>query len=540
MRRATWDSECRTSLVFPNPDGDVAICGLWTKTEDIAAGRVFGGPECAARVAISGPLRTPIGIGWMLRGLWLHPNIRHVVVTGQDLSHTGAAIVDLWREGLTPDGRVPGMGWAMRPPIDAESIDRLRDDVTVWDWRGVDDAEVCRRVAGLEQRGGATRDVREFPPVEISERLQLPSRGTLFPIAAESVGEGWLHVLNAVMSCGETKGTRKGDRLKEIVNTAVVIDPRYLPDDPVEAPFFDFSREGFESYWGDFIARQKPSGQDYSYGERMQSWPMPPPGATLAQLPATALLRELLARGRDRVLRRTRNGGAPALVTVDQLAAVRERLRRSPDTKRGTIVFLGPTDMEELDDAPCLSMATFNRWGGRLFGTFVIRSNDMYGAWPHNALSLRRLQKDMAHELGVEPGATTIISHSAHIYERHWEQAYAKVDEWLDSGKIMKWYRELGWDGPAGGLRPDPAGNFEFAQSPEGVRIRLMSQEADEVLREASGANPRPLLRAMLYRMPWIRAAARRVPRRAGRGGARRARQGRRLPPALIASAPGS
>lgn len=506
MRRATWESECRTSLVFPNPDGDIAICGLWTKTEDIAEGRAFAGPACAERVAISGPLRTPIGIGWMLRGLWLHPGVRHVIVTGQDLSQTGTAIVDLWRDGLTPDGRLPGMGWALRPPIDAESVNLLRDDVTVWDWRGVDDAEVCRRLADLDRRP-ATRVIREFPPVEISDREQLPSRGTLFPIVAETVGEGWLHVLNAVMSCGETKGTRKGDRLKEVINTAVVIAPRYVPDDPIEAPFFDFSADAFESYWRDFMARQKPPGQDYSYGERMQNWPFPaaeaPPAVDLAHQPTGALVRELFARTRARLTRRSANGGARPR-SVDQLAQVRERLRRSPDTKRGTIVFLGPTDMEELDDAPCLSMATFNRWGGHLYGTFVIRSNDMYGAWPHNALSLRRLQKNMAHDLGVPVGATTIISHSAHIYERHWDQAYAKVDEWLDSGRIMKWYRKLGWSGPAGGLRPDPAGNFEFVDTDEGVRIRLMSQEADEVLREAIGSNPRPLLRGMLYRMPWI------------------------------------
>ncbi len=499
MRLATWESECRPSLVFPNPDGDVGICGLWTKTEDIAAGRVFAGGAVVERVAIAGPVRTPMGIGWMLRGLWLHPGIRHLVVTGQDLSHTGSAIVDLWRDGPTGDGHIPGSGWSLEPPIDTEAVDELRRDITVWDWRDADDAEVCRRLAGLDRRP-PQRSLRDFPPLEITERESLPSRGTLYPIYAESVGEGWLQALNAIMTCGETKGTRKGDRLREVLNTAVVIDPRYLYDDPAEAPFFDFSPDAFESYWRDFMARQKPPGQDYSYGERMQSWPVAPQPQ---RLPTRALLAELLARGRDTLLRRSRDERGFAR-SVDQLAQVTARLKRSPDTKRGTIVFLGPTDMEELDDAPCLSMATFNVWGGRLMGTFVIRSNDMYGAWPHNALSLRRLQKEMAGELGLPPGATTVISHSAHIYERHWDQAYAKVDEWLTSGQIMKWYRDLGWSGPAGGLRPDPAGNFEFADTPEGVRIRLMSQEADRVLRELSGPNPRPLLRGLLYRMPWI------------------------------------
>lgn len=362
--------------------------------------------------------------------------------------------------------------------MDREAVDVLRATVKVWDWTESSAEEVYQRIANLDS-GAVVREIRDFPPLETPDRAQLPSRGSVYPIYAETVAEAWLQVLNAVVSCGETKGTRKGDRLKEVLNTVAVIEPRFLPTDPVVASdIFDFGPDNFEAYWRDFMARQKPPGQDYSYGERMQNWPL----------------------SSDEKGGKHQKKRPP----LNQLAQVSERLRRSPDTKRGTIVFLGPTDMEELDDAPCLSMATFNRWGGRLFGTFVIRSNDMYGAWPHNALSLRRLQKDMAHELGVEPGATTIISHSAHIYERHWEQAYAKVDEWLDSGKIMKWYRELGWDGPAGGLRPDPAGNFEFAQSPEGVRIRLMSQEADEVLREASGANPRPLLRAMLYRMPWV------------------------------------
>ena len=79
----TWESECLPKLEVRNSaTGDIGLCTLWTPVSRIS-------PHLnLPRINIIGPLRTKTGLGWLLRGLYLSPAIRNLVVCGNDLSMT--------------------------------------------------------------------------------------------------------------------------------------------------------------------------------------------------------------------------------------------------------------------------------------------------------------------------------------------------------------------------------------------------------------------------------------------------------------------
>jgi thymidylate synthase len=288
------------------------------------------------------------------------------------------------------------------------------------------------------------------------EQKTFPSRKTTFPLFAEDVGDGWLQLLNLIMHCGTVKGTRKGERLAEILNSVVTVKLAEEEGPPI--PCFDCSADEFEAHYQHFSSPSCPEGIDYTCGERLQRWS---------------------CFGRE----------TNTLEQVNQLERTIARLEESRDTKRATMVVLGPTDLEELDNAPCIISANFNIVDERLFGTYVLRSDDVYSIWPYSALSLIRLQRQVSARLAVPVDSATFISHSAHIYERDWDNAWAKLDKWFK--------RPLP-------LKTDPSGLFFFGIDKGRVRAMLINPEVDKVLWEGEFDSPEDLAWYIVDTMPWL------------------------------------
>jgi thymidylate synthase len=300
-------------------------------------------------------------------------------------------------------------------------------------------------------------EARSFPPIDIPQQTTFPSRKTSFPILAEEVGDGWLQLLNLIMHCGTAKGTRNGDRLTEVLNAIVTIKLTGEEEFPI---YFDFGTDEFEVYYRHFYSLSRPEDADYTYGERLQNWSW---------------------------FNQETNG----MEQVNQMERTIDRLQRSHDTKSGTTVLLGPNDLDMLDDAPCVVLVTFNIVDKRLYGTYVIRSDDIYNAWPFNALSLIRLQREVAKRIGIPVDSATFISHSAHLYERDWDRALAKLDEWFK--------RPLP-------LQSDPSGLFFFGVENGRARALFVNHEADKVLWEGESSDPEELIRNIVDTMPWLTA----------------------------------
>jgi thymidylate synthase len=448
----TWESECIQKLEVRNSaTGDIGVCTLWTLLSRISP--YLNLP----RINIIGPLRTKMGLGWLLRGLYFYPAIRNLVICGKDLSMTGDALLTLWEKGLTEDNTLPRSGWKLYPEMDREAVDLLRQYVKVWDWRTKSLEEVGRDIGAIPY---LTQDMeaRSFPPIDIPQQTTFPSRKTSFPILAEEVGDGWLQLLNLIMHCGTVKGTRNGDQLNEVLNVVVTIKLTGMEE--TLPPYFDFGTEEFEVYYRHSISLSRPEDVDYTCGERLQNWSW-------------------------------FNQETNSMEQVNQLERTIDRLQRSHDTRRGTMVLLGPTDIERLDDAPYVVSLTFNIVDERLYGTYVFRSDDIYNAWPFNALSLIRMQREVSARIGIHVDSATFISHSAYIHERDWGKALAKLDKWFK--------RPLP-------LQADPAGLFFFGVENGRARALFVNHEADKVLWEGESSDPEELIRYIVDTMPWLTA----------------------------------
>jgi len=290
------------------------------------------------------------------------------------------------------------------------------------------------------------------------QQTTFPSRKTVFPLIASEVGDGWLQLINLVTHCGTVKGTKSGDRLAEVLNAVVTV--KLASTEGTIPPCFDFGADEFEAYYEHFISSSPPQDVDYTYGERLQNWSW-------------------------------FNQESNRMEQVNQLERTIARLESSHDTKGGTIVLFGPTDLDRLDDAPGIVSVTFNIVDERLYGTFVIRGDDIYNAWPFNALSLTRLQTEVSKRIGIPVDSATFISHSAHIYERDLDKARAKLDECFK--------RPLPFEADCSGL-------FFFSAENGVAKALFVTPEVDTVLWEGESPEPEDLIRHIVDTMPWLAA----------------------------------
>jgi hypothetical protein len=360
----TWLSYHLPKLEVSNLDsGDVAVCGSFAKHAPIL-------PHVDAdRVAFVAPLTSRSDLEWLLRGLDRHPNVRNLVLCGDDPRGTGDSLLALWRDGVDEGGRLRGSRGRLSADLAAATVDALRRDVVVWDWRERPPTQLAGGTRKLPIQTGKRESCSLADPVT-PERKVFLSRKTSFPIFASDVADSWLQLLNLTLRIGTEKRTADGECLAQALNAIVTIGLPVIAEDlevenvgkPEDFPaFLDFDRQDFERYYRRF-------------------------------------------------------------------EAVGERLKRSADTSAGAVAFLGPDDLDP-EIAPQLISATFNTSGQELFGSFVLRCADVYTDWPIQAMALGRLQRELADHLGLELGAATFVVHSAQLYERDWDRSLRIVAE---------------------------------------------------------------------------------------------------------------
>lgn len=112
---------------------------------------------------------------------------------------------------------------------------------------------------------------------------------------------------------------------------------------------------------------------------------------------------------------------------VDQLAAVRDALHRSPTSRRAAMSLFDPAkDFQDSNDIPCNNWLHFLAREGRLDLNVAARSTDIWWGFSGiNAFEWSVALEMMARWLGMEPGVLTFFTSSLHLYERHYEQARA-------------------------------------------------------------------------------------------------------------------
>jgi thymidylate synthase len=113
-----------------------------------------------------------------------------------------------------------------------------------------------------------------------------------------------------------------------------------------------------------------------------------------------------------------RDGG-----TIDQLADVIARIKKTPDSRRLVVTAWNPADVDKMALPPCHNMFQFYVANGKLSCQLYQRSADIFLGVPFNIASYALLTHMVAKVTGLGVGDFVHTLGDAHIYSNHLEQA---------------------------------------------------------------------------------------------------------------------
>jgi thymidylate synthase len=375
-----WPIFYRELLSVGNTSSCVAICTLWTQKELICKD-VPRDMYC-----VCANLYTPSGISFIIKNVLANPRIRYIVMCGKDLSQSGDALLNLMKNGM--DGnKIIGCEATLETGVSPEMLKMFRESVSLIDMRGKED-QILDVISDLPRKEAFSEPI--VVEEESSQNTALTPEN-VFLIRSKTISESWLKILDIIMKFGEEKMSEYHMKQKEVLDLVAVVDGK----EEKIAPYMRFDDKALKEYCLKFFNSERPEGISYTYGERLFKYPL---------------------------LKLKEKWTGELASTFDQIDNVIEHLRKTPYTRRA-IAFTWNIDIDsESENPPCLTQITWSIKGGLLYQTSIIRSNDMFGAWPMNAFALREIQEKIAARLGIGAGPLVMISNSAHIYENNWRE----------------------------------------------------------------------------------------------------------------------
>lgn len=384
--------------------GGVAVVTGWTVMKTVAKKLSFD------EFAVIGQLYSPTrGIGILARNLIANPRIRHLVVinaTKEDKNAGGCdCLLDFFRQGFKKG--VSDIGrpcWIINSSItgyvdieiDQDILSKLRHSISVWEATSVGEAiEKIKAIASqLKSHHGTPWGEPQTFPVQEFTPMTLPGPRYGHRIEGRTIAETWVKIIHRIKNTGTIRPTGYDGEWQELIDLMAVVtdeppgfyfpEPNYLPCDR------SFINEYIHSILDDTPYQE---GVKYTYGQRLRSW-----------------------FGRDQVEQII----TKLIGEIDAASAV---------------MSLWDVKDHEVGGSPCLNHIWSRVVENELSLTAVFRSNDMFSAWPANAMGLRALQGYIRDEIArrssydLKMGSLITLSQSAHIYSDCWDYAEKVVEQ---------------------------------------------------------------------------------------------------------------
>ncbi len=395
----------KSLLAVGNPNSSTGLCTLWSEKERVLekvssnnfniCGQCYSSTE---------------GVNIIIRNMLANKKLSRLVLTGADLSGAGDVLLSLKEHGIDNEYRVIGFpDTKIDSEIPMEAIERFRKNVEIIDKRDIKDySELDKFLSTLENKEGwGEPEFYEMHKIQTPE--QFSSEKTGFVIRGKKVGDVWLKILDTIFRFGYKKKSQYADDQLEIVSLISVISNED-PENIDWKPYFKFSEKHFKEYLPQLMSSEIFGDVNYTYGSKLRNF-----------------------KG------------------INQIESIVNQLKEALYTRRAVAVTFDVEHDFDNPHSPCLDLIQV-LVQDKLYLTAYFRSNDMFGAWPENALALRNVQSEIAKRIGVPMGDLIIMSNSAHIYSSNWNEAK----------EILKKYPPVQtWDMSSRGEREsDPRGNI--------------------------------------------------------------------------------
>jgi thymidylate synthase len=391
-----WPIYKKALLILGNPESNVGLCTLWTKkefvAEKISPDNYIVAGQCYSK---------NVGISLIIRNILANKKINKLVLCGADLDHLGDAILDLKEKGLDENYRIKGHNAFIENEIPMAAIERFRQNVDIIDKRDIRDYNKLNEFLSTLSKEEPWGEPEIYPRTSPQVPDVYPSEATGFIIREKKVGDVWLKILDTITRFGHIKPSKYDEDQQEICGLISII----TDEDPNKIdwmPYFQFSREHLEKYLPQLMTANIVEGVSYTYGQRLRNF-----------------------KG------------------INQIDAIVEDLRKAFFSRRAVAMTWDVEKDYNSSNSPCLDL--IQALGQeKLHMTAYIRSNDMFKAWPENALALLMIHEEISKKVNVPRGDLIIISNSAHIYQQDW----AKAEELLKKHPVKL------------NRAPDPRGNI--------------------------------------------------------------------------------
>ncbi|MEG5035306.1 thymidylate synthase [Microcoleus sp. AT3-D2] len=460
--------------------GQIAVVSGWIDKGAIAKKLE---PE---EFAVIGQLYSAIsGINYIIRNLLYNPHVRHLVIVNatEEDNNSGAAkcLLHFFRHGFEPHKRnnAPDSDcWKIisktvgyiDKEIPFENLQRLRESIECHEKISITEAvtlikELAKKVEKTPEPEWATPIT--FPLIETVPTI-FPGERYGHRIEGKTIAETWVKLVHRIKTTGVLRPTGYDGQWQELINVMAVVtnepadfyfpQPNYLPMD----------RQYLEQYIP-YILDDVPyyrEGIKYTYGQRLRSWF----GRDQIEQVIEKLIKEIDA---DSAVMNIWDSGCGNLFS-------------RPD---------GASD-HEFPGSPCLNHIWVRVVDEEILLTGTFRSNDIFGAWPANAMGLRALQQHIRDQLArrskydLKMGPLITISQSAHLYDNTWETVDQLIAEQYPQICRKKDYS-------------DPAGTFLIELVNGQIEVQQQSPIGETVFRY-SGSNPLQLATQICNASPAI------------------------------------
>jgi thymidylate synthase len=441
--------------------GQTAVITGWTVRQSVAK---YLNPE---EFAVIGNLYSSTrGISPLIRNLIANPSVRFLVIlnaTKED-KNSGSCdcLIDFFRNGFTKGKSDTGRDcWVVNSQIrgyidieiTADILEKLRTSIQWQEANSISEAINLVRFYAQKQPTEAWGEPLFFPEEKVHSTL-LPGYRYGHRIEEKTIAETWVKILHRIKTTGTIRPSIYGQWQELIDLVAIVTNepidlyfpaPNYLP---IEPTFI----EEYRSQMLDDASFSE--GVKYTYGQRLRSW-----------------------------------------FGQDQIEQAIKKLVAQKDSSR-VVMSLWDVEKDNYSDSPpCLNHIWLRIIDDELSLTATFRSNDMFSAWPANAMGLRALQQYIQENIerkanyNLKLGPLITISQSAHIYDDCWEYADRIIQT-----EYPKICQKRNFD--------DPAGSFVISIETREIIVEHLTPGSGEVVNCYSGKTARSIYQQIAANCP--------------------------------------